>query len=48
LACILDVVQNVRVLDNDLRRAAVVAVEHEDGHDVEYPPDFTGTFLPEK
>jgi hypothetical protein len=47
LACVLDVVQNVRVLDNDLRPAAVVAVERDDGHEVVYPADFAGPFLSE-
>lgn len=46
LACVLNVVQNTRVLDNDLRPATVVAVERESGHEVVYPPDFEGTFLP--
>lgn len=45
LEYVLDVVQNVRVLDNDLRRAVVVAVESDGGHDVVYPSDFAGTFL---
>lgn len=47
LACVLDVVQNVRVLDNDLRSAAVVAIEHDGAYDVVYPPNFSGPFLPE-
>jgi hypothetical protein len=47
LACVLDVIQNVRVLGNDLRRAVVVAVRRRGGHDVAYPPDFAGPFLPE-
>jgi hypothetical protein len=47
LACVLDVVQNVRVLGNDLRRAAVVAVQRKGGHDVAYPSDFAGPFLAE-
>jgi hypothetical protein len=46
LACVLDVVENVRVLDNDLRPAAVVAVEREGGQEVVYPPEFAGPFLP--
>jgi hypothetical protein len=45
LACILDVIENTRVLDNDLRPAAVVAVEREGGHEVVYPPGFAGPFL---
>jgi hypothetical protein len=47
LRCLLDVVENFRVLDNDLRPAAVVPVEREGGHEVVFPPDFTGPFLPE-
>jgi hypothetical protein len=47
LACVLDVIQNVRVLKNDLRSAAVVAVRHKSGDKVAYPPDFAGPFLPE-
>lgn len=46
LTCVLDVVENVRVLGNDLRPAAVVAVERDGGHSVVYPPDFSGPFLP--
>jgi hypothetical protein len=45
LACVLDVVKNVRVLDNDLLPAAVVAVERDGGHEVFYPPGFAGPFL---
>jgi hypothetical protein len=48
LACVLDVVENVRVLDNDLRPAVVVAVEREGGREVVYPPQFAGPFLPRK
>jgi hypothetical protein len=46
LACVLDVVENVPVLGNDLRPAAVVAVEREGGHEVVYPPGFAAPFLP--
>jgi hypothetical protein len=46
VACVLDTVQNVRVLGNDLRQAAVVAVERDGRHEVVYPPDFAGPFLP--
>src|SRR5262245_3849066 len=46
LACVLDLVQNVRVLGNDLRPAVVVAIEHEGRYEVVYPPDFVGPFLP--
>ena len=45
LACVLDVVENVRVLGNDLRPAAVVAVEREGGQEVVYPPGFAGRFM---
>jgi hypothetical protein len=41
-----DVIENVRVLENDLRPAAVVAIERESGPDVVYPPHFTSPFLP--
>jgi hypothetical protein len=47
LECVLDVVQNVRVLDNDLRSATVIAVVRDGRHEVVYPPDFSGPFLPE-
>jgi hypothetical protein len=47
LACVIDVVENVRVLDNDLRQATVIAVKRKGGYDVVYPPDFAETFLPE-
>src|SRR5262249_42113468 len=46
LACIVDVIENVRVLDNDLHLACVVAVEREGKHDVVYPLEFVGSFLP--
>lgn len=45
LECILDVVENVRLLDNDLRKAIAVAVEKTNGHEVIYPQGFTGPFL---
>jgi hypothetical protein len=47
LACVLDVVKNIRVLDNDLR-SAVVAVERDGGHEVVYPPGFEEPFLPRR
>jgi hypothetical protein len=47
LACVLDVIENVRVLDNDLRPAAVVAVERKGKYEIVYPPGFAGPFLPE-
>jgi hypothetical protein len=46
LACVLDVVENTRVLGNDLRRGVVVAVERKGGHEVVYPRGFEGAFLP--
>jgi hypothetical protein len=46
VACVRDVIENVRVLDNDLRPAIVAAVEHEDRHEVIYPAGFDGPFLP--
>jgi hypothetical protein len=47
LTCVVDVVENVRVLDNDLRRGAVVAVERDGNHEVVYPRGFEWAFLPE-
>jgi len=47
LACVRDVLANVRVLDNDLRRGAVVAVQRDGRYQVVYPPNFEGPFLPE-
>jgi hypothetical protein len=44
LACLADVVENVPVLDNDLRPALVAAVRRPDGYHVVYPPDFQGPF----
>jgi hypothetical protein len=38
-ACIIDVISTIHVLGNDLREAAVVAVEGRDGYQVIYPPD---------
>jgi hypothetical protein len=46
VACVRDVVENVRVLNNDLRQGVAVAVRRGDGHDVVYPPGFVGPFLP--
>ncbi len=48
LRCVRNVIEKVRLLDNDLRMAAVVAVEHEGEYDVIYPPDFEGEFLPKE
>jgi hypothetical protein len=46
LACIRDVIENVRVLENDLRQGVVVAVERKGSREVVYPPGFEGPFLP--
>jgi hypothetical protein len=42
LASTLDVIENVRVLGNDLRPAAVVAVLTGDGYRAVHPADFQG------
>jgi hypothetical protein len=47
LACVLAVVENERVLGNDLQRGVVVAVRSRAGDEVVYPPGFAGPFLPE-
>jgi hypothetical protein len=46
LACVVDVVENVRVLNNNLRRGVVVAVEANGCYQVVYPVGFEGEFLP--
>lgn len=55
LSCVLDVVENVRVRENDLRSGCVVAVRQEDGTDasqtydgyeVVYPPGCMEPFAP--
>ncbi|WP_165228346.1 hypothetical protein [Aquisphaera insulae] len=46
LACIVDVIERTRVLENDLHRAVRVAIETGRGHEVIYPPDDPGPFLP--
>ena len=47
LACIVEVIENVRFDDNDLRKGiVVVAIEREGKHEVVYPTDFKGSFLP--
>ncbi|SRR5579871_613199 len=46
LACVLDVVENVRVLGNDLRPATVIAVERGGQHQVVFPREFEAPFLP--
>ena len=45
VTCIREVIENVRVLDNDLRPAAVVAVERDGRYEVVYPSNFLGPFL---
>jgi hypothetical protein len=47
LACVLEVVQKVRVLDNELR-STVVAVRGTSGYEVVYPTKFSGPFLPKE
>jgi hypothetical protein len=46
LACVLDVIENVPLLDNNLRQSAVVAIGNHEVYEVVYPKDFTGQFLP--
>jgi len=45
LSCIIDVVENVQLLGNILRTAAVIAVQREAGFEVIYPADFQGPFV---
>lgn len=45
LSCILDVVKNVRVLDNHLEQAVVLAVKNNNGYEVVYPLNLTGSFM---
>jgi hypothetical protein len=44
LPYIKDVLENIRVLGNDLRPAVVAAVQRPGGYDVVYPPGFAGEF----
>jgi hypothetical protein len=44
-ACIADVIANVRVLENDLRPAATVAIERGGKFEVIYPPDSREEFV---
>ena len=44
-SCIADVIANVRVLENDLRTAATVAIQRGDKFDVIYPPDHQEEFV---
>jgi hypothetical protein len=48
VACIVDVIENVRFLENDLRKGAVAAIETDGGHEVFYPADFKGPLIPER
>jgi hypothetical protein len=51
LKCIIDVVENTRVLGNDLRKGVVVAVGrragHPEGDQVVYPPNYEDYFFRE-
>lgn len=44
-ACIADVIANVRVLENDLRPAATVAIQRGDKFEVIYPADSSEEFV---
>jgi hypothetical protein len=44
-SCIADVIANVRVLENDLRAAATVAVQRGEKFDVIYPADSREEFV---
>ena len=44
-ACITDMIANVRVLENDLRTAATVAVQRGEKFDVIYPADSQQEFI---
>jgi hypothetical protein len=44
-SCITDVIANVRVLENDLRPAATVAIRRGDKFEVIYPADSRGEFV---
>jgi hypothetical protein len=48
LACAIEVIENVRVLNNDLRHATVVAIERDGRHEIVYPSNFAGPFLPDQ
>lgn len=45
VATLVEVINNERILENDLRPAAVVAVERDGAYEVVYPPAFRGMFL---
>jgi hypothetical protein len=47
ISCVTDMIENVRVLDNDLRPATVVAVETPKGYEIVHPASFDGKFLAE-
>lgn len=45
LFVVMDVINNVRIKDNDFRGKCVVAIQHsERDYEVVYPPDFEGRF----
>lgn len=44
LVQILEVINNVRLLENDLRSGTVVGVLRDNRYDVVYPPSFAGEF----
>jgi len=45
LTCIRDVIENTRVLDNDLRQATIVAIEKDAGFEVVFPTNLAGSIL---
>jgi hypothetical protein len=45
MGCIIEVIANLRVLENDLRRAATVAIQRSDRFEVIYPPNSREEFL---
>ena len=45
LVHVLDVINNVRLLENDLRKGTAIGVLQEGRYVVVYPPDFAGEFL---
>ena len=44
LVLILDVIHNVRLLENDLGQGTVIGVLRDNRYDVVYPPGFAGEF----
>ena len=45
LSCILHLIENERIEDNDLRPASVIVVDDNDERRVVYPPGFSGPLL---